>query len=112
MEQVDIRCEGMSYETVLHAIRNRDGEWHWTSPEWAGVMRGRRENMVTELANQIGQGKIHRISIYPRNIQLYIDRMGGTWHDNAYWSPYEYLLQITEEREETPGEEISHERPA
>lgn len=101
MTGIDIRCLGMDGGTALHAIRTESGEWHWSGPGWSGVVRGQQQHVVTALADAIGRGEIYRIDVMPGDMLLAVDRLGGTWHDGAYWSPFDYLPEITGDYPET-----------
>lgn len=95
MSNIDLRCLGSHLDVVLHCIRSDSGEWQWSGPGWAGILRGTQQTVITALADAIGRGEIYEIDVHPGNLQLRIDRLGNTWHDGVYWPAHEYLQEIT-----------------
>jgi hypothetical protein len=98
--------------TVLHAMRAGPSGWHFTGPELSAVLIADRPGVVRALADAIGRCLREHgacsVNGHPAAggvpVFLYIDGLGGAWHDGHYWPPHEYLLELTEDEVATDGE--------
>ena len=88
-----IRGEGITGESVFHALRVEPDLWHAVDLErTGGVSRYTRETLITRIADLIGAGHIYRMTIGTEFIV--IDRAGNIWRDHEYLPPHEYLPKL------------------
>jgi len=88
----EIICEDINGALALHAEMIHTDDWRATSPEYSGMFKSGRAEIITLIADTMGRGKIYRIKT-PTNY-LTIDRCLNTWIDNKYLDPAVYLPKI------------------